>query len=144
MRHWLMAATAGVCGALALLDFAARWDASATTLRTPVGGSSSLVAQGHSLFESSCAACHGIAAQGIRGRAPSLHGVGALAADFYLETGRMPLPSSRAQPLRTSPAFPQSKIKALIAYVGIVGGPRNLCRATQAGIACGRPAAFRA
>jgi ubiquinol-cytochrome c reductase cytochrome c subunit len=123
MRSWLMAATAVVCGALALLDFAARWNASATTLRTPAGVSSSLVAQGHSLFESSCAACHGIAAEGIRGRAPSLRGVGALAADFYLETGRMPLPSSRAQPLRTTPAFPQSKIKALIAYVASFGGP---------------------
>jgi ubiquinol-cytochrome c reductase cytochrome c subunit len=118
-----MATAAVVCGALALVDFAARGDASATTPRPPAGVPSSLVAQGHSLFESSCAACHGIAAQGIRGRGPSLHGAGALAADFYLETGRMPLPSSRAQPLRNSPAFPQSKIEALIAYVASFGGP---------------------
>jgi ubiquinol-cytochrome c reductase cytochrome c subunit len=118
-----MAVTAAVCGALALVDFAARWDASASTPRTPADRSSSLVAQGHSLFESSCAACHGIAAQGIRGRAPSLRGAGALAADFYLETGRMPLSSSRAQPLRTTPAFPPSQIKALIAYVASFGGP---------------------
>jgi ubiquinol-cytochrome c reductase cytochrome c subunit len=118
-----MAVAAVTCGAFALVDFAAHWDASATTLSKPADPSSSLVAQGHSLFESSCAACHGISAQGIRGRAPGLHGVGALAADFYLETGRMPLPSSRAQPLRTSPAFPQSKIEALIAYVASFGGP---------------------
>jgi ubiquinol-cytochrome c reductase cytochrome c subunit len=123
MRRRLMAAAAMVCGALALVDFAARWDASATTTRVAAGAPSSLVAQGRSLFESSCAACHGIAAQGIRGRAPSLRGVGALAADFYLETGRMPLPSSRAQPLRTTPAFAQSKIEALIAYVASFGGP---------------------
>ena len=123
MRRRLMAIAAVVCGALALVDFAARWDASATPLGKPVSVPSSLVVQGHSLFESSCAACHGISAQGIRGRAPSLHGVGALAADFYLETGRMPLPSPKAQPLRTSPAFPQSKIKALIAYVASFGGP---------------------
>jgi ubiquinol-cytochrome c reductase cytochrome c subunit len=123
MRRWLMATAAVVCGAIALVDFAARGNASATTPRAAADVSSSLVVQGHSLFESSCAACHGIAAQGIRGRAPSLHGVGALAADFYLETGRMPLPSSRVQPLRTTPAFPQSKIKALIAYVASFGGP---------------------
>ena len=62
-------------------------------------------------------------AQGIRGRAPSLHGVGALAADFYLETGRMPLPSPRAQPMRTRPAFSQAKIQSLIDYVASFGGP---------------------
>lgn len=123
MRRRLTAAAAAVCGALALVDFATRFDASAATPRKLAGVPSPLVAQGHSLFESSCAACHGIAAQGIRGRAPSLHGVGALAADFYLETGRMPLPYSRAQPMRASPAFPQSKIKALIAYVASFGGP---------------------
>ncbi len=118
-----MAAAAVGCGALVLVEAASRWDANATTPAIPAGLSSLLVAQGHSLFQSSCAACHGIAAQGIRGRAPSLRGVGALAADFYLETGRMPLPSSRAQPLRSTPAFPQSKITALIAYVASLGGP---------------------
>ncbi len=118
-----MVVAAVLCGAFALVDFAGRRDASAATPRAPAGVSSVLVTQGHSLFESSCAACHGIVAQGIRGRAPNLQGVGALAADFYLETGRMPLPSSRAQPLRTTPAFSQSKIKALIAYVASFGGP---------------------
>jgi ubiquinol-cytochrome c reductase cytochrome c subunit len=122
MRCRLMASAAAMFGVLALVDFAARWDASATTLG-PAGMSSSLVAQGHSLFESSCATCHGIAAQGVLGRAPSLRGVGALAADFYLQTGRMPLPSSRAQPMRAAPAYPQSKIEALIAYVASFGGP---------------------
>jgi ubiquinol-cytochrome c reductase cytochrome c subunit len=119
-----MAVAAVVCGALALVDFAARWDA--TAARTPAPAtpvSSSLVARGHALFESSCASCHGLDAQGIRGRAPSLHGVGALAADFYLQTGRMPLASPRAQPLRGSPAFPQPKSKALVAYVASFGGP---------------------
>jgi ubiquinol-cytochrome c reductase cytochrome c subunit len=124
-----MAAVAVVCGALALTDFAARWDAGAARAPAPavpvsaVPVSSSLVTQGHALFESSCASCHGLSAQGIRGRGPSLRGVGALAADFYLQTGRMPLPSPRAQPLRSSPAFPQSKIEALVAYVASFGGP---------------------
>ena len=71
----------------------------------------------------SCASCHGLQAQGIRGRAPSLRGVGALAADFYLETGRMPLATPRQQPVRTRPAFPQHQIEALIAYVASFGGP---------------------
>ena len=59
----------------------------------------------------------------MTGRAPSLHGVGALAADFYLETGRMPLPSPRDEPTRTRPAFDQADIRALVAYVASFGGP---------------------
>jgi ubiquinol-cytochrome c reductase cytochrome c subunit len=123
MRRRLMMMVALVCGALALSDFAAHWDASATPPPISAAAPSGLVAQGHALFDSSCASCHGLSAQGISGRAPSLHGVGALAADFYLQTGRMPLPNPKAQPLRTSPAFPQSKITALVAYVGSFGGP---------------------
>ncbi len=78
---------------------------------------------GHALFEQSCASCHGLQAKGIPGRGPGLHGVGALAADFYLETGRMPLASPRQEPVRTRAAFPQSQIQMLIAYVASFGGP---------------------
>ncbi len=122
-----MAIAATLCGGLALLDLAAhgagRASPTGTLARTAAVPSASLVSAGHDLFLSSCAACHGMSAQGIPGRAPSLHGVGALAADFYLETGRMPLPSSRAQPLRTRPAFSQAKIQTLIDYVASFGGP---------------------
>jgi ubiquinol-cytochrome c reductase cytochrome c subunit len=81
------------------------------------------VALGRRLFVSSCAACHGMNAGGIYARGPNLHGVGALAADFYLETGRMPLTAPRQQPQRTRPAFPQREIRALVAYVASLGGP---------------------
>jgi ubiquinol-cytochrome c reductase cytochrome c subunit len=120
-----MTVAAVLCAALALTDLAARWNASATPSATApaAAASSSLVASGHALFDSSCASCHGLGAQGIHGKGPSLHGVGALAADFYLQTGRMPLPNPRAQPLRTSPAFAQPKIAALVAYVASFGGP---------------------
>jgi ubiquinol-cytochrome c reductase cytochrome c subunit len=122
MRRRLIAVVALLCGALALADFATHWDASATPSAASPPASAP-IAQGRALFRSSCASCHGLNAQGIRGRAPSLHGVGALAADFYLQTGRMPLPSPKAQPLRSSPAFSQSKIEALVAYVASFGGP---------------------
>jgi ubiquinol-cytochrome c reductase cytochrome c subunit len=88
-----------------------------------LGTSTALAAQGHALFIASCSACHGMNAGGIDGRGPSLHGVGALAADFYLQTGRMPLSSPRAQPQRTKPAFPQQQIRALVSYVASFGGP---------------------
>jgi ubiquinol-cytochrome c reductase cytochrome c subunit len=115
------------CGVLAITSFAGAAQRGGTNAVAVAAGSSgsdpALVGHGHALFESSCASCHGIDAQGIHGRAPSLHGVGALAADFYLETGRMPLPSPRAQPQRTRPAFPPAQIRALIAYVASFGGP---------------------
>jgi ubiquinol-cytochrome c reductase cytochrome c subunit len=81
------------------------------------------VQEGQALFTSSCASCHGLSGQGVDRRGPSLRGVGAAAADFYLQTGRMPLPYPRAQPLRTRPAFPQRQIRALVSYVASFGGP---------------------
>ncbi len=122
MRRPLLALAAIVCGGLALAQFAAAQDGSVLSASAD-GASPQLTEQGHELFTASCAACHGMNAQGIPGRGPSLHGAGALAADFYLQTGRMPLPSPRAQPQRTHPAFSQSQIRALVAYVGSFGGP---------------------
>jgi ubiquinol-cytochrome c reductase cytochrome c subunit len=78
---------------------------------------------GRSLFLDGCATCHGDDARGIPGRAPSLHGVGAQAADFYLDTGRMPLPSPDAEPVRAPPAYTATERQALIDYVGSLGGP---------------------
>src|SRR5438094_320789 len=81
------------------------------------------IATGRAVYMGSCASCHGPDAEGISGRGPSLGGVGAQAADFYLQTGRMPLSSPDAQPVRTRPAFSQATIAALVAYVGSLGGP---------------------
>ena len=64
-----------------------------------------------------------MSAQGIPGRAPSLHGVGALAADFYLETGRMPLRLAAPAADAHAPGLPAGQIQALIAYVASFGGP---------------------
>ena len=123
----LLAAIAVACGLLSLTLFAARAQSAPPAGRTAAFGSGvdpALVPSGRALFVSSCASCHGLDARGLPGRGPSLRGVGALAADFYLETGRMPLPSPRQQPARTRPAFPPNEIRALIAYVASFGGPR--------------------
>jgi ubiquinol-cytochrome c reductase cytochrome c subunit len=116
-------AIAFACGVLALTTLAKASQGAAGSTSVAARPDRSLVPEGRSLFVASCATCHGVQAQGIRGRAPSLHGVGALAADFYLETGRMPLPTSRAEPERTRPAFPPQQIHALVAYVASLGGP---------------------
>ena len=89
----------------------------------PVPSSPALIASGKALFRDSCSSCHGANLEGHRGVAPSLRGVGAGATDFYLSTGRMPLPNPRLEPLRAPPHFSAAQIKALDAYVGSFGGP---------------------
>ena len=85
--------------------------------------SAGLRALGYTLYQGSCASCHGIALEGMAGVAPSLRGVGPGPVDFYLSTGRMPLDQPRAQPLRNPPLFNRAQINALIAYVSSFGGP---------------------
>ncbi len=78
---------------------------------------------GRALFEVSCTTCHGPEGRGTA-QGPSLVGVGAASADFYLSTGRMPLDRPRIQAERKRPAFPPSEIALLTAYVASLdGGP---------------------
>jgi quinol---cytochrome-c reductase cytochrome c subunit len=91
-----------------------------------VGGpvaSTGIVARGRALFQAGCASCHGFDARGVKGQGPSLIGVGALSADFYLSTGRMPLNNPADPPVRSHPTYTRAEIKALTAYVGSLGGP---------------------
>ena len=85
---------------------------------------------GEQLFAANCARCHGIsgrgrahpAAPGLIG--PPLRGVGALAADFYLRTGYMPLQDARDQPVRSRQRFNEAAIRSLVQYVDSLGaGP---------------------
>lgn len=82
---------------------------------------------GAQLFGANCITCHGPDGRGIftplqgagdtTGLGPSLQGVGAQAADFYLRTGYMPLQDAHAQPRRSRVLFSQRELQALIAYV---------------------------
>jgi ubiquinol-cytochrome c reductase cytochrome c subunit len=73
---------------------------------------------GKHLYGRYCAQCHDTA------NAPSLRGVGALAADFYLRTGYMPLPHLGVQPRRSRVTFTNAQIRALVSYVASLGeGP---------------------
>jgi len=58
------------------------------------------------------------------GIGPSLRNVGALAADFYLRTGYMPLKRTGLQPRRSRLLLSNAQIDALIKYVASLGhGP---------------------
>src|SRR6478752_296025 len=62
-------------------------------------------ASGRQLFVAGCASCHGMSAEGVPQRGPSLVGVGAQAAD------------------RGHPAYAPAQIRDLVAYIQSLGGP---------------------
>jgi ubiquinol-cytochrome c reductase cytochrome c subunit len=101
-----------------------------------------LAAYGYHLYGQYCLSCHGANAAGRvnqpsnstgagpgraqeqqGGVAPSLQGVGALAADFYLRTGYMPLRHLGMQPRREPLFLGDHQIRALVAYIATFGGP---------------------
>lgn len=101
-----------------------------------------LAAYGYHLYGEYCLSCHGANAGGRmnqtststgngpgreqeqqNGVGPSLQGVGALAADFYLRTGYMPLRHIGMQPRREPVFLSNHQIRALVAYIASFGGP---------------------
>ncbi|MBG0829342.1 c-type cytochrome [Planomonospora sp. ID67723] len=82
------------------------------------------VAEGKRLFEQSCSSCHGLNAEGIPDRGPSLVGVGWAAVDFQVSSGRMPMTQPGAQAPRKKPAewVNDETIKQLGAYIQSLGG----------------------
>jgi ubiquinol-cytochrome c reductase cytochrome c subunit len=77
---------------------------------------------GAGLFAGNCARCHGGRGDGLQGMGPPLRGVGALAADFYLRTGYMPLGDPHDQPVRSRVRFTERETRALVGYVDSLGG----------------------
>ncbi len=87
-------------------------------------GSPELIAQGRELFLPGCSSCHGVDGKGVTGSGPTLHGVGAASADFYLTSGRMPaVAGTNRQANRKKPAYDAAQIAALVAYVATLGPP---------------------
>ncbi len=78
---------------------------------------------GRRLFVQGCSSCHGYDGRGVEGSGPSLVGAGEEAADFYLRTGRMPLDRPGEEPVRSDSPYTPAQIRALVAYVGALGGP---------------------
>jgi ubiquinol-cytochrome c reductase cytochrome c subunit len=76
---------------------------------------------GAGLYAENCAKCHGVGGRGTSS-GPSLRGVGARAADFYLRTGYMPLRDPHQQPWRKGSPFSDDQIDALVRYVASLGG----------------------
>ena len=115
-----IALTALVASAALLLTGAAgRGQPPSGISRPDFEGGKSRIELGKELFAANCASCHGIA-----GRGPDLTDAGALAADFYLRTGYMPLGDPDEQPMREHVLFSETEIRALVSYVASLGnGP---------------------
>jgi ubiquinol-cytochrome c reductase cytochrome c subunit len=88
------------------------------------------IAQGRSLFVTTCSSCHGIYAQGTS-QAPSLVGAGAAAVDFQMSTGRMPAkelgPDNPTKPTDFTP----TQIYEIAAYIASLGGGPAIPDAAQ-------------
>lgn len=92
---------------------------------TAGAGNAEDVAAGEELFLANCASCHGVNGQGNGTAGPPLAGVGALAVEFQVGTGRMPMtqPGVQAQ-AADQIAFSQQQIDQMAAFVASLGpGP---------------------
>ena len=83
---------------------------------------SAAATEGKALFDNSCITCHGLNAQGVEGRGPSLIGVGSASVEFQVGTGRMPLARQEAQADEKRPVFNNAQTKQLGQYIQELGG----------------------
>jgi len=90
----------------------------------PETAASALTAEdGKKLFQANCATCHGLNMEGTAD-GPSLYGVGELAVEFQMSTGRMPLQMQGPQAPQKPVQFTEDQIKAIAAWVqSVAPGP---------------------
>lgn len=88
---------------------------------------------GPDLYQGNCASCHGNRGEGTF-RGPSLVGVGAASADYWLRSGKMPLQRPDQTPLRGPPAFDDAQIRELVRYVASLGGGPGVPDVDLAGV----------
>jgi quinol---cytochrome-c reductase cytochrome c subunit len=72
--------------------------------------------EARAIFLRDCAVCHGADGRGTK-QGPSLFHAGPAVVDFWVSTGRMPLPSAGAEAIRRTPRYSPAVIHALVAYV---------------------------
>ncbi len=120
-RHPLATAALLVVGLLATGGAYALATTTATAETT--AASEQLVEEGGKLFAANCASCHGLQGAGTDA-GPSVIGVGALAVDFQVGTGRMPMAASGPQAEVKPVQFTQEQIDAMGAWVAsLAPGP---------------------
>lgn len=97
--------------------------ATTTATAETTAASAELIDEGGKLFAANCASCHGLDAEGTAA-GPTLIGAGALAVDFQVGTGRMPMAASGPQAEKKPAQFTQEQIDAMAAWVAdLAPGP---------------------
>ncbi len=97
--------------------------ATTTATAETTAASAQLIDEGGKLFAANCASCHGLDAEGTAA-GPTLIGAGALAVDFQVGTGRMPMAASGPQAEKKPVQFTQEQIDAMAAWVAdLAPGP---------------------
>jgi ubiquinol-cytochrome c reductase cytochrome c subunit len=124
MRARVLVVLALLGGSLAVGVLTVGASAAPAQVRPPTTPTSAEVEAGRQLYLLACTTCHGMEGEGVANRGPTLIGVGAASADFYLSTGRMPLDRPRAQAERKKVAYTPAQIRQLVAFVASLGpGP---------------------
>ncbi|MDN3496052.1 cytochrome c [Planococcus sp. APC 4015] len=113
---WAAAALIGIGLLLTGGAYAGASAAMAATDDTAETASTLTVEDGKKLFQANCATCHGLDLQGTAD-GPSLYGVGELAVEFQVATGRMPLQMSGPQAPQKPVQFTDAQIQAMAAWV---------------------------
>lgn len=91
----------------------------------PTSASTTLTLEdGKKLFQANCATCHGLNLEGTAD-GPPLYGVGELAVEFQMSTGRMPLQMQGPQAPQKPAQFTEDQIKAIAAWVQSVSPVRR-------------------
>lgn len=112
-------------GALMLVGGLYAWFAPGVQAEDTPGLSPAALA-GKALYENTCITCHGVAAQGVPDRGPSLIGVGSAAVEFQVTTGRMPLNQQQGEADRKPPQFTDDQARDIGAYIEALGGGPQL------------------
>jgi ubiquinol-cytochrome c reductase cytochrome c subunit len=112
---WAAAALIGIGLLLTGGAYAGASAAMAATGETQVS-TALTVEDGQKLFQANCATCHGLDLQGTEA-GPSLYGVGELAVEFQVATGRMPLQAQAPQAPQKPVQFTDDQIRAMAAFV---------------------------
>src|SRR6478735_12541241 len=113
---WAAAALIGIGLLITGGVYAGASAAMAATTPETVTNSALTVEDGKKLFQANCATCHGLDLQGSE-NGPSLYGVGELAVEFQVSTGRMPLAMQGPQAPKKPIQFTEDQIRAMAAWV---------------------------
>ncbi|HYP72712.1 MAG TPA: cytochrome c [Microbacterium sp.] len=119
---WAAAALIGI-GLLVTGGIYAGASAAMAATQPETAASALTVEDGKKLFQANCATCHGLNMEGTD-EGPSLYGVGELAVEFQMSTGRMPLQMQGPQAPQKPAQFTEDQIKAIAAWVqSVAPGP---------------------